>query len=256
MPASTSFGRVLVGIDGSASGLDALALGRTLAGLTGVPLVLGAVHGYETLASLFGGPGWPTPEDSWQWLRRASLELGGDERFRLVTIDADSVAHGLAALADREDARLIVIGTSARSAAGQLRAGTGARRVVHAAGCPVAVAPPGWRAWTHAAHPVFGIGTNGAGEAPAALAWAGTLAAAAGAALNVLEGDTDECDDAAAARFDLLVVGSGRRGPLGMVLHPGVPAAPTGRTACPLLIIPGGSPAPPPRASGAAAAGG
>ena len=61
---------VLVGIDGTASGLEAVALGSALAVLTGAPLVLGAVYGYEAMC-------WP-PErvaDS-SWLEEAGERLG------------------------------------------------------------------------------------------------------------------------------------------------------------------------------------
>jgi nucleotide-binding universal stress UspA family protein len=221
-------GPILAGIDGTPSGLDALELGRALAGLTGAPLVLVAVHGYETLASLFGGPGWPTRADAWEWLRRASLTIDRSDPVRLAVIEADSVAHGLAALARREAASLVVLGTSARSAAGRLRAGSGTRRVLHDARCPVAVAPVGWRAWSHAARPVFG-----AAETSGARGLAAPIAAAAGAALELLPGDPEECL-AAARDLDLLVVGSHRHGPW----RTGACAVLAGRTACPLLIVP------------------
>ena len=223
MPAPLRSAPVLVAIDGTESGLDALALGRTLAALMQAPLVLGAVHGYEPLASLFGGPGWPGPEESWEWLRRASREPGRDARCRLVTIGADSVAHGLAALARREGAAVIAIGTSERGAAGRLRAGTGARRVLHAAGCPVAIAPPGWRGRPLGAQLVFGVGADG----EAALQWGRALAAAAGATLRMLQGDP-AARVAAGAGPDLLIVGSYRHA----------------TTACPLLIVPAGTPPP------------
>ena len=50
---------VLVGIDGTSSGLEALSLGSALAVITGAPLVLGAVYGFEVMTSAFGGPAWP-----------------------------------------------------------------------------------------------------------------------------------------------------------------------------------------------------
>lgn len=128
-------GPVLVGVDGS--GEEAAALGRMLASLTGAPLALGAVYGYES-SSL----AWPPRDEAEAWLTAARREP--DERTHLML--ASSVAGGLDALAAREGAQIVVLGSSSRGPLGRLLAGSTARRVIHGAPCAVAVAPRGWRA--------------------------------------------------------------------------------------------------------------
>jgi len=65
---------VLVGIDGTASGLEALALGSAFAVITGLPLVLGAVYGYQG-GSFAGGLVWPPRADAERWLEEAQHRL-------------------------------------------------------------------------------------------------------------------------------------------------------------------------------------
>src|SRR5688500_4375725 len=54
---------VLVGIDGTPSGREALALGSAFAVLTGAPLVLGAVYGFSG-GSFADALWWPPPQDA------------------------------------------------------------------------------------------------------------------------------------------------------------------------------------------------
>src|SRR5690349_18855864 len=59
---------VLVGIDGTASGLEAVDLGAALAVLTDAPVVLGAVYAFE-------GEMWPTREMAERALAEAQQRL-------------------------------------------------------------------------------------------------------------------------------------------------------------------------------------
>ena len=88
---------VLVGIDGTASGLEALALGGALAVLTGAPLVLAAVYGFE-------GESWPPLSHTDRWLEEASQRLGDAIPWSTRTIASTSPAHGLIVLAGVVDA--------------------------------------------------------------------------------------------------------------------------------------------------------
>ena len=166
-------GPVLVGVDGS--GDEAPELGRWLAELIGAPLALGAVYGYES-ASL----DWPPREEAQAWLAAARREP--DEREHLIL--ASSAASGLDALAAREHARILVLGSSARGPLGRLLAGSTARRVIHGAPCAVAVAPRGWRA-TGAPRTILAA-VDDSPESVAALGAAAELAVAAGARLRAV----------------------------------------------------------------------
>ena len=66
---------VLVGIDGTPSGLEALALAGALATLTGSPLLFCAVHGSER-GAFGGGLGRPLRDEAQGWLVEAGERLG------------------------------------------------------------------------------------------------------------------------------------------------------------------------------------
>jgi nucleotide-binding universal stress UspA family protein len=170
---------VLVGIDGSASGLEAVALAGALAVLTGSPVVLGAVYSFE-------GDAWPARELADRWLAEAQERLSAFIPRTAVAIPSTSPAHGLNQLAAAHDARLIVLGSSRRGPIGRVLTGSTARRTVHGAPCAVAVAPHGWEIRPAEAPLVFGAGITAGPEAGEALALAADLAAAAHAPLRVL----------------------------------------------------------------------
>jgi nucleotide-binding universal stress UspA family protein len=171
---------VLVGIDGTASGLEALALGRVLAQLTGGTLVLGAVCGFDS-GTLTGELVWPPQVDAERWLAVAEQRLDGSVPHRLTTVLSTSVAHGLVTLARREGAQIIVLGSRRHAPIDRLVHGHTARRVAHGAPCAVAVVPHGW---TDRPGPI-GAAVTDSPESRAALGRAAHLAAAAQAPLRV-----------------------------------------------------------------------
>jgi nucleotide-binding universal stress UspA family protein len=164
---------VLVGVDGS--GDEAPALGRLLAGHMGAPLALAAIYGYESAS-----PAWPSHEQAEAWLAAARRDPG--ERGHLLL--ASSVAHGLEALAAREHAQILVLGSSTRGPVGRLLAGSTAQRTIHGAPCAIAVAPRG-RPAPGALRTVLAA-VDDAPEAVGALAAAAQIANAAGARLRAV----------------------------------------------------------------------
>ncbi|HWK26259.1 MAG TPA: universal stress protein [Solirubrobacter sp.] len=172
---------VLVGIDGTASGLEALALGSAFAVLTGAPLVLGAVYGYQG-----GSLVWPPLADAEAWLAEAGTRVSSLLPWSTRTLLSSSPAHGLISLADLEDAAMIVLGSNRDGPVGHVLAGSTARRVAHGAPCAVAVAPHDWRTQPPDVPLTFGVGVCEALESREALALAGTFAAAGHAPLKVL----------------------------------------------------------------------
>ena len=173
---------VVVGIDGTPSGLEALALGSALAVLTGSPLVLGAVYGHRGNAEFL----WPPKESAEGWLREAQHQLGNLIPWSTRLVYSSSPARGLTTLAEREDARILVIGSSHRGRLGRVLAGSTGRHVAHGAPCAVAVAPRDWRTQPPDVPVTFGVGVTDSAESRDALALAASLAAAAHAPLKLL----------------------------------------------------------------------
>jgi nucleotide-binding universal stress UspA family protein len=170
---------VLVGIDGTASGLEAVALGSALAVATGSPLVLATVYGFE-------GEYWPTVEIAHRWLDEATKRVGAGIPCRTTSVTSTSAAHGLSMLAAREEAKLIVLGASREGALGRVLLGSTVTGVVHGAPCAVAVVPHGWRMRSSEEPLLFGVGLTSSPEAHDALALAARLAGAVHAPLRVL----------------------------------------------------------------------
>src|SRR6478735_2065010 len=106
---------VLVGIDGTPSGLEALALGGAFAVLTGSPLILGAVYGSEVIA-LDAGLVWPPKEEAEGWLEQAQSRVASCISWSTRMIVSTSPERGLVTLAKAEGARMIVLGSSRRGA--------------------------------------------------------------------------------------------------------------------------------------------
>jgi len=177
---------VLVGIDGTSSGFEALSLGSALAVLTGAPLVLGAVYGFETMTSAFDGPAWPPHGEAGKWLKEAEGRLGDAIPWRSVSVEAGSIAHGLARMAEEEDAAILVLGFSRHGRVGRIMAGTGVSRVVHGSPCAVAVVPHGWHLQPQDKALAFGVAYDGGPEAQEALALAARLAEAPHASVRIL----------------------------------------------------------------------
>ena len=117
----------------------ALAAGRA----TGAPVLAVAVHSGGAVADVpVGGDLAGQPEAAARaGLEPLRAELGAavDVRAR----EALTPAAGLTAAAEEFDARLIVLGSSARGAIGRVLPGSTAERVIHGAPCPVAVVPRG-----------------------------------------------------------------------------------------------------------------
>jgi len=175
---------VLVGIDGTPSGLEALALASALATLTGSPLLLCAVHGPER--SAIDGLGWPPQDEAHGWLMEAGERLGDTVPWSAQTVASSSVAHGLVAYAGETAAAMIVLGSSRHGPVGRLLAGCTARSVAHGAPCAVAVTPRAWRLRSSETPLTMGAAITDSPESHDALAFAERLAAAAHATLRVL----------------------------------------------------------------------
>ena len=178
------FDRIIVGVDGSDGGRDALALARHLAHANSTLVLVTAFPRDEILSRGTGG-GYETlvRED----VDRALLESAGDDdRCRVRSIADSSPGRALHEEAEREVADLIVVGSCHHGAVGRVLLGDVSRATLHGAPCPVAVAPPGYRDRPVAAIRTIGVGFNGSDESRAALALAAQVAEAGDARLRLL----------------------------------------------------------------------
>src|ERR687898_795852 len=132
---------MVVGVDGTGSGLDAVALAARLAQATGDPLLVACVYpegrrsGFD--AAAVRGPAAQALE--------AARALAEEAPAEYRTVPSSSPARGLAELAEEEDAAMVVVGSHRGGAFGRVASGGTAERLLHGSGCPVAVAPRGYR---------------------------------------------------------------------------------------------------------------
>ena len=268
VPQQPPFGSVLVGVDSTPTGRDAIALADRLC----------APSGRLTLANivLMPSPTYHNFHASRAWrTRREMLERERDAigvSADLTGMFAPSVGSGLHQLGTDCGADLLVVGSSSRGPVGRVLAGDDARGTVSGAVCPVAVAPHGYADQSDGIKTV-GIAYDGGAEATAALAVAREVAAvhrarllaltvvapAAGAArrVRILEQAARDslrqledvegrvavgapADELVAFgdELDLLVVGSSGRGPLRRLILGSTSLQLTREARCPLLVIP------------------
>ncbi len=178
------FNNVIVGVDGSKGGRDAIALAAQLA----------HPDATVTLANVYAGMYMPshaiTPgrvrED-----RQAAEKLLTEERSehapeaQTVVKQSSSPARGLRELAEETHADLLVLGSCHRGAFGRAMLGNDARAGLNGAPCAVAVASHGYTA-EGTPFTSIGVGYNATAESKVALAAARELASRTGARIKVL----------------------------------------------------------------------
>jgi nucleotide-binding universal stress UspA family protein len=178
------FDKIIVGIDGSDGGRDALALAKDLGGAT-AELVLVTAFPHDEILNRASSDGYEKVlrDDA----DKALLESAADDgRCRSRSVADSSPARALHEEAAREDADLIVVGSCHHGAVGRLMLGDVSRGALHGATCAVAVAPHGYRGHAPASIKTIGVGFTSSDESRAALAFAATLAKAGGARLRLL----------------------------------------------------------------------
>jgi nucleotide-binding universal stress UspA family protein len=162
---------IIVGIDGTERGEDALALARVVASRDAC-IVLAAV------------PHW-APEQAAQWLSRAAASQPGIAlETRLV--QAPTPARGLRDLAERSNAELIVVGSTHRGWLGRIMPGSVGERLLHDAPCAVAIAPRGFALNPQDQLRTLAVAYDSSPESEAAVRFAADLAQAADASLRIL----------------------------------------------------------------------
>jgi nucleotide-binding universal stress UspA family protein len=179
------FENVIVGVDGEEGGRDAIALAECLRSREGE---VAFAYVYESDSRAWTGSTsafeLAERERAGDLLLKATQESGVDAQIR--RRKSSSVGRGLHELAERLEADLLVIGSSARGLAHRVLVGDETRAALNGAPCPVALAPVGFR--THP--PVvreIGVGYDGSPESQHALAIGRELATAHGAKLSAFQ---------------------------------------------------------------------
>ena len=176
---------IVVGIDDSAGAQDALAFATRVAQATGASLRLVSVFPYSDVPSR--GPNKAYREflrsDAQDLLDRAAAGVEGS-RPSTEAIADPSPPHALHALAERDGAALVVVGSTRRGPAGRVVPGSTGERLLHGSPCPVAIVPRGYAD----AGPIrtVGVGYDGSDESEAALAAAYQVARRFDADLRVI----------------------------------------------------------------------
>jgi nucleotide-binding universal stress UspA family protein len=180
--------KIIVGVDGSDGSRDAIALASGLAGFTGSALMLANVFPYD------GSPNRALNREFEEYLRndadalleRLQATVDGSVPVETCAVPHPSSAHGLHALAEREEAGLIVVGSTHTGRIGRVLPGSTAERLLHGAPCPVAVAPKGYADRPAREPQAIGCGYDGSEASQQALKVARRLAEATGVQLLVI----------------------------------------------------------------------
>jgi len=179
------FKEVLVGIDGTPHGRDAIALARQLADAQ-AQLTLVHVHwrrlwsGRPVAVEYFEAE----TAHSWHLLEREKEASGISAE--LASVFATSPGRGLHLEAEQRRADLIVVGSSGRGFLGRAVLGDDARAAINGASCAVAIAPHGFADARRRLERI-GVAYNGTPESDAALAAARGIAARTDATLSALD---------------------------------------------------------------------
>lgn len=180
--------KIIVGVDRSDGSRDAIALASGLAGLNGSTLVLANVFPYDKT------PSRAINREFEAYLRddaKSILEQLRDTVDAAVPVETQAIPnpsapHGLHALAEEEDAGLIVVGSTHTGRKGRVFPGSTAERLLHGSPCPVAVAPKGYADRAGREPQAIGCGYDGTQSSRNALTAARRLAEATGVQLRLI----------------------------------------------------------------------
>ncbi|HWF54164.1 MAG TPA: universal stress protein [Solirubrobacteraceae bacterium] len=190
----------IISYDDTLNDQDALALGQVLA-TAGASLTLAYVRHHTNSAA---AREQLEEHEAEALLERGSRWLGDLEVDRRVVVHA-STSEGLKALAEEQNAELVIFGSDYRTAAGHVAAQPSTQRMLEGGSTAVAIAPANYR--SRASHGISTVGVISTGHDRAAIETAHELADRIGA--TVVERHVG---------VDLLVVGSRAEAPEGHVL--------------------------------------
>jgi nucleotide-binding universal stress UspA family protein len=209
--------KIIVSYDDTDNDRDALALGRLLA-FPGAELSLAYVRHSQ------GGA--LEEKEAEEMLARGAASVGAPDMPRYVVVNP-ATSVGLAELAERENADIIVFGSEYRTAPGTVKPGIPAHKLLLGGPAAIAIAPAGLR--SHPSVSVNTIGVIDEGD-ESARQTANSLAAALGAGVA----------EAGTGPVDLLVVGSRPESPVGKVTLSAASDYAVETASYPVLVVPRG----------------
>jgi nucleotide-binding universal stress UspA family protein len=252
---------VVAAFNATEEATDGLALADLLVRLTDAELVIARV-----LRDMVEHPN-PGPLAQLEIRRRIMdarravvAAIPGDADADIVPLLNPNLARSLHEFADAHAAAFLVVGSTHRHGIGRLLLGGSAQLVIDGAGCPVAVAPPGYRFVGELTPPVVSVAFDGRPHSRDGLVLAASLATAARTPLRVvtvgdvpfvslrplpvdhvrLTGDPGRALASETANTGLLVLGSHGRGPVRRALLGSVSAHVVRVARCPLIVCPPG----------------
>ncbi|HTZ86813.1 MAG TPA: universal stress protein [Solirubrobacteraceae bacterium] len=168
------FKNVLVGVDGRASGRDAIALASQLTEPGGAITFAHVIPGvFKPLHAVVPGRVQDDREQAERLLEEERAKASIDAK--LAVVQAPSPGQGLHEHAEVLDADLLVLGTCRHGIVGRAVLGNDTRASINGAPCAIAVAPLGYAEHPHALHTIA-VGYDRSNEAKAALAAGKALA--------------------------------------------------------------------------------
>ncbi len=182
MPTPT-LSRIAAGVDGFPEGADAAALGAALARCNAGEMMLVSVIADPTLLPPVGMKWRELRDQAQASVAELRAELCPDARS---VIETDfSVARGLQRMVTLEHRDLLVLGSRRDAEEGTVAIGRTTRQLLGHVGCPLAIAPRGYRLRDVNRIERIGVGYDGRAESEPALAAAVSLAQRADAALEI-----------------------------------------------------------------------
>jgi nucleotide-binding universal stress UspA family protein len=185
---------ILVGYDPRTADRAPVEFGVAAARFTGAPLVVASVQTGVPVVPISVGQSLPygigqIDEDLLRDCTEMIDALEADLTAAGISVScrklqSTSAARALHEAAEEDDAGLLVVGSSRRSSAGRVLAGSTAMRLLHGAPCPVAVVPQTYTA--RGGPETIGVAYVNSEEGREALRGAHALARRAGATLRVL----------------------------------------------------------------------
>jgi nucleotide-binding universal stress UspA family protein len=213
--------KIIVSYDGTANENDAIALGQIFAHAGGSVALAYVRHAHEADS----GREALIQAEAEQVLERGATLLGDPEVARHVVTDR-STPEGLKALAEREEADVIVFCSDSHTAKGHIAVGNSAERLLEGGPTAIAIAPAGFAEDGDATR-VHQIVVVGEGEG-SARATADALAGALGATIEPVVNEST----------DMLVIGSRPEAPAGSISISASAVQLIEIATCPVLVVP------------------
>jgi nucleotide-binding universal stress UspA family protein len=180
---------IVIGFDGGRESCDALRLGSELAHSMGAELIVAAASPPDQFSS-------SEAQRFVEIFDRARQELPHRD-FAMRELRGVAPAAGLKDLASREEADLVVVGSTHRGKLGRVVPGSVVERLLSGSPCPVAVAPRDYARGEHFGLGLVGVAFDGSPESELALRYAAQLATRLHAKLRVITivADVGRTDD-------------------------------------------------------------